>query len=261
VANPRLKIRVNRRSAERTWRLRADDLEPAYKAAALRLFGEERAQVASLLAQAVDRGGPQALRAAAAAIERSYTDPRGAYHLRWAQTFAELNRRTVDFTADILASKTGLSFGTYNPAAVEAATGRATMLATFIGDTTSSNVTEVVRDSITSGASTAEVREALLEGAFGEDITVVRAERIARTEVIGTLNTGEYARALDADVFTEKEWLHSGNPRDPRTWHLDMDGERIGLEDTFSNGLLHPGEQGAPPEEVIHCGCTLLYWP
>jgi hypothetical protein len=32
----------------------------------------------------------------------------------------------------------------------------------------------------------------------------------------------------------------------------------IPLDEAFSNGLMYPGDENGPPEEVINCRCTLV---
>ncbi len=73
------------------------------------------------------------------------------------------------------------------------------------------------------------------------------------------MSQGEHVAALEAGIFRRKTWLHSGIKGDPRDWHQAMDGETVGIEERFSNGLQHPREWGAPAVEVINCGCSVTY--
>jgi hypothetical protein len=81
------------------------------------------------------------------------------------------------------------------------------------------------------------------------------AERIARTETSGAYNTGHYEGGVQNPDIVGGEWI--GTPDDRiRESHAEVSGERRLIGETFSNGLLYPGEAGAPEEEVINCRCT-----
>jgi len=57
------------------------------------------------------------------------------------------------------------------------------------------------------------------------------------------------------DVEPSKTWLTGANPRDS---HAAMDGETVGIDDTFSNGLSWPGAAGGDAAEVANCNCSVL---
>lgn len=238
---------------------RVETLTPIYRRAAVKLLGRERGEVTAYLANSA-RSGDSVLKAALRAIERAYTDKKGAYYTRWVESYVDLNRTTYNVAGASLASKTGLNFNLRPSDAIDAATTRAEQLADYVGETTAARITDSVTRVLDAGGDYRAVRDDLLDGAFGEDISIARADRIARTEVHGALNEGEFERAsANSDILTRKQWLHSGNGRNPRDWHVDMDGETVGIDEDFSNGLQFPGESGAPAEEVINCGCTCLY--
>ena len=240
--------------------LRADDLEPAYRRAAARLLGREREEIASLITKAADRGGAPFVKAALRAVDRAYTKKEGRYHVKWVESFTTLNTTAFEVAGRELIKTTGLNFRLLSPGVVEAVERRTDMLADFIGEASSLRVSDAVTEALTEGGGISDLASAIRDDAFDEDISLARAERIARTEAMGSLNEGQYEQATDSGVFVEKGWLHSGNPRNPRDWHAEMDGERVPIDQPFSNGLDYPGQQGAPPEEVINCGCTCEYY-
>ncbi len=87
-----------------------EDLETAYRRAALRLMGREREEIALALRRAAIKGGDPAVRAALRAIERALTQPDGVYHLRWLEEYAELNTRTFQVAqAELLVPATSSS--------------------------------------------------------------------------------------------------------------------------------------------------------
>ena len=50
----------------------------------------------------------------------------------------------------------------------------------------------------------------------------------------------------------EKEW-HTG--ANPRASHAAMNGERVPIDDTFSNGAKWPGDDALGPDETCNCNC------
>jgi hypothetical protein len=44
---------------------------------------------------------------------------------------------------------------------------------------------------------------------------------------------------------------------DPRKSHARMNGESVGLDEKFSNGLMWPGDPEGDPEDVAECKCSL----
>lgn len=84
---------------------------------------------------------------------------------------------------------------------------------------------------------------------------------IARTEskrTRSTMHQKAYEEAMNAGVELEKEWLHGGTAKQPRDWHLEMDGMRVPADDTFitprGNKGEGPGLFGVASED-IQCGC------
>lgn len=82
----------------------------------------------------------------------------------------------------------------------------------------------------------------------------------ARTETTRIMNQSRMEAFRDAErmgIEFEKRWNHSGASKHPRDWHVDMDSEKVDVSERFSNGLMQPGEAGAPAEEVINCRCYI----
>ena len=50
----------------------------------------------------------------------------------------------------------------------------------------------------------------------------------------------------------EKEWVTGYNPRPT---HAAMNGQRVGIDDLFSNGARWPGDDNLGPEETCNCNC------
>jgi len=82
-----------------------------------------------------------------------------------------------------------------------------------------------------------------------------RAERIARTEVIGSSNFGNYEAMVQSNVVEEREWLATMDDR-VRDSHAAMNGEHTSLGKPYSNGLMYPGDPNGDPSEIVNCRCT-----
>lgn len=83
--------------------------------------------------------------------------------------------------------------------------------------------------------------------------------RNARTAMTSAHNKGRLDslfRAQSMGIEVAKEWVaYIDNVT--RDSHVDVNGEVVPLEKTFSNGLDAPGGMG-PPEEVYNCRCTMV---
>jgi hypothetical protein len=86
-----------------------------------------------------------------------------------------------------------------------------------------------------------------------------QAERIARTEVIGSSNKGSFDGATESGLDMKKAWLTSGLPN-IRESHLEY--EALGDQDMdyeYNTGLQYPGDPEGAPEETVNCRCTVVY--
>ena len=83
--------------------------------------------------------------------------------------------------------------------------------------------------------------------------------RNARTAMTSAHNKGRLDslfRAKSMGIEVAKEWVaYVDNVT--RDSHIDVNGEVVPIEKTFSNGLDAPGGMG-PPEEVYNCRCTMV---
>lgn len=87
--------------------------------------------------------------------------------------------------------------------------------------------------------------------------TATRTARTAVTaaECAGRVSSYERARALGMEF--EQEWLATLDGR-TRHSHRLLDGERVEVGGTFSNGCRYPGDPEAPYGETMNCRCTLV---
>ena len=85
--------------------------------------------------------------------------------------------------------------------------------------------------------------------------------RTARTAMTSAQNAGRvdaYRRAEGMGVRVRKQWLATLDGR-TRHSHRRLDGEVVGMDESFSNGLSYPGDPGPGiGSEVYNCRCTLV---
>lgn len=63
--------------------------------------------------------------------------------------------------------------------------------------------------------------------------------------------------AAGVSGVTKKVWVTGG--KNPRPSHAAQDGERVSLDDVFSNGLRWPGDGKGEAKETANCNCRLDY--
>ena len=85
---------------------------------------------------------------------------------------------------------------------------------------------------------------------FYTDRSPFKAMRVARTEVTKASSFGNMEAARQSKVVKTKTWLTSRDDR-VRDEHEAMDGETVGLNEVFSNGLEYPSEP--------MCRCVLTF--
>lgn len=86
------------------------------------------------------------------------------------------------------------------------------------------------------------------------------AVRNARTMTTGAQNAGRvdsYKRAGRMGIGVTKEWMATLDGR-TRDSHRELDGEKVKVDEKFSNGLRFPGDPEGPAREVYNCRCTLI---
>ena len=86
------------------------------------------------------------------------------------------------------------------------------------------------------------------------------AVRNARTATTGAENGGRvysYERAEEMGIELEQEWIATLDGR-TRHSHRQLDGEKVKVGGTFSNGCKFPGDPDGAPSEVQNCRCTLV---
>jgi hypothetical protein len=101
-------------------------------------------------------------------------------------------------------------------------------------------------------------------GRYSDLLLQLRGETVARTESMASLHASQeeaFRQAIETGAVNRQDvrrvWVATKDKR-TRDSHAALDGESVGLDQAFSNGLRYPGDPNGPPEEVISCRCTLL---
>ena len=129
-----------------------------------------------------------------------------------------------------------------------------------IENTTKARIADIIAKGISEGSSQTRLKDAI-QSEMGT--TKKRAKLIARQETMTALATGQFDMMKSAGATT-KTWHHrpQKNPRDGTRGpnHVILDGETVGIDERFSNGLRYPKDpEDNRPEELINCRCYLTY--
>lgn len=125
---------------------------------------------------------------------------------------------------------------------------------------------EAARDALSEGFSLGESIDELRERVVSAThLADIRAQTVARTEVISALNAGslDQMRMYDSqfDDATYKTWLASHDGR-TRLAHALADGQRVIITSKFMVGgdlLDRPGDSNGSADNVVNCRCTMTY--
>jgi len=83
-----------------------------------------------------------------------------------------------------------------------------------------------------------------------------RAAEISRSAVGAAANFGSREGAKQGGL-REKTWqVNSANPRDE---HAAMNGETVGIDEAFSNGMRWPGDPSGGAENNANCECSVTF--
>lgn len=119
-------------------------------------------------------------------------------------------------------------------------------------------VVNAIRDGYSQGLSIPDVAASIMQAVT--DISVGRAELLARTDMIGLVNGGSVAAARLVGVEF-KQWLTAEDER-VRETHADADGQVVPVDQPFTVGgtsLEYPGDPDGPDDEVFNCRCVTVF--
>lgn len=88
-----------------------------------------------------------------------------------------------------------------------------------------------------------------------------RAEVITKTEMGRAFSMAHQASLVSATEMLpdlQKMWLHAGHPKQPRPYHLRLNGDIKAVDQPFLIGsviMMYPRDPKGPIGEIINCGC------
>jgi HK97 family phage portal protein len=136
---------------------------------------------------------------------------------------------------------------------IQSAVGKVTQII----DTTKEQIKEIISKGVVNGDGIDQIADGIQE--LYKDMTPRRAETIARTETIAASNAGSRYAAISTGLSLKKEWISTRDSR-TRVSHKHMDGEIKGIDETYSNGLMFPGDPSTgDASETINCRCAEGY--
>ena len=91
-----------------------------------------------------------------------------------------------------------------------------------------------------------EKRESKDAGTFGQSL----ANAVAGWALMEAVHQ---AQRQGFSKTTEKEWETGPNARPT---HAAMNGQRVGIDEPFSNGAMWPGDDNLSPDESCGCNCA-----
>lgn len=233
--------------------------EQAFERAALLLFAAEAADLARMfaaLAAANEVLTDAAVMRVMQRVSTGYSEG-GEYARAWTERYTDLITRAVRAGGGDLAAASGLDFSLENPRVRGIVARRTADLVSSVTDTTREAVRAALVTARQQGLSVTQTAKLIADTSFGA-ITRARAQMIARTEVIGALNAGQFAAAVATGVMRSKTWVANLDDR-TRDSHRAIAGETVDIGSAFSNGLRYPHDPLGSAAECINCRCSLTF--
>jgi Phage-related protein len=177
----------------------------------------------------------------------------------WERTLTAITLTLIeDFgkqTADRLKTNNRLLEFKFDPfsAAIKAwATAHAAESVKTILDTQQSAMHDLITYGISNNLSNTQIAKSIRQ--FYTDNARSLAMRVARTETAIAAGYGQSAAGKQSGA-NKRRWLSSRDDR-VRDAHVALDGETVGIDEQYSNGMAHVGDPAGGPENICNCRCV-----
>lgn len=126
--------------------------------------------------------------------------------------------------------------------------------ANHIVQSTMERLEKEIETARSAGTLTRENVSALVDDLY-ERLMESRVERNAESLATGLANAGTVQGAKKGDPTCQKVWIATG--KNTRSSHMAMNGERVGIDERFSNGAMWPGDTALGAAETCNCHCRI----
>lgn len=172
--------------------------------------------------------------------ERWKTDMSQVVHTAYSGAVGELGDLTMS------TFQPGSEFDATSKRVTDYLKARTQTVTALVNDTTESDIRSAIGQIANEGGSVDDMVSAVRD--YFTDQSTVRAERFARTEMVGAGNWSAIEAAKQTGIVSKKTWSASG---DPCPECGDLEGVSVALDGSF-------GEVDQPPLHP-NCRCTLLF--
>lgn len=117
-------------------------------------------------------------------------------------------------------------------------------------------LTEAVVSATIQGKSPSQLADSLQEITGMNRTSAIRNARSMTTTAENGGRQKSYDDLASFGINVKKQWIATLDSR-TRESHREVDGEIVDRKDTFSNGLMYPGDRSGDPSEWYNCRCTM----
>jgi len=138
-------------------------------------------------------------------------------------------------------------------------------LSTFknLNRTTTDRVMSAIDEGLANGDSATAIASNIMDSVLDGDNLEGRINTIVRTESLTAASLGQAACTQDVARYVpnlKKVWITANDDR-VRDSHVEVEGEMVDWDNTFTNGLQFPRDPAGEPSETINCRCDVVNVP
>ena len=175
----------------------------------------------------------------------------------WATTIKQADTEIMKEFGMATAIRYGGQFDPFDANAMDWVVEHTAESVKTIQATNLAEVKEVIKAGVSDGRSNATIAKDLRQ--FYTDRSPYKATRVARTETSAAAGYGQHASAKQSGFVKTKTWMSARDGRVRDSHSFPMDGQKRPLSETYSNGLMYPGDPSGDPAEFINCRCAEIY--
>ncbi len=147
------------------------------------------------------------------------------------------------------------TFDLTDPNVVAWIEGKVARFVTRINDSTMGKIRTLIGHGVEEGWTLRQFADEL--GSKFDQFTLARSLLIATTEIGGAMNAGSMMGYRQSGVVAKKAWL-TARDQIVRQSHYEAESAgAIEINESFPNGLDHPGDPTGPASEICNCRCTI----